>query len=299
MIDITKNNLKQGHRVRPGKKITVQYICIHSTGNPTSTALNERAWLDNPSNDRQASWNYCIDEKNCVEAIPAGEEAWAQQSGNSSCISIEICESGNRANTVERAAEFAAQLLKERGFGIDKLRRHTDFYASKICPAIFYKNGSWQQWEDFKAKVNGYLTGNKTPVSTTTVTVTDTLYNPTKQGKVNTASLNVRPDPSTNKDPIGGLKLNEVVELFGESGKFYKLKTGYANKDYIDIIATPQVAPPVKPEATTNWKLTELKYLQDQGIEFDFATWEKQIDEPMPAWAVFILMARMHRNLKK
>lgn len=294
MIEITKNNLKQGHRVRPGKKITVQYICIHSTGNPTSTALNERAWLDNPTNTRDASWNYCIDEKTCVEAIPAGEEAWAQQSGNSSCISVEICESGNREKTVARAAEFAAQLLNERGWGIDKLKRHTDFYASKICPAIFYKNGSWAQWEAFKVQVNSYLTNKTIPVATEK----EILYATTKKGKVTTASLNIRPDASINKNPIGTLKANEVIDLFGESGKFYKLKTGYASKDYITIVETPQAAP-VKPEVTTNWKLSELKYLQDEGIDFDYETWKKQIDDPMPAWAVFILMARMHRNLKK
>jgi len=284
MITVTKNNLKQGHKVRPGNKINVQYICIHSTGNPNSTAANERAWLDNPSNNRQASWNYCIDEKQCIEAIPPGEEAWAQQAGNKSCVSIEICESGNRAVTVERAAEFAAQLLKERGWGIDKLRRHYDFYSSKYCPAIFYKNGSWAQWEDFKNKVNGYLKN----------TSTTTAIKPISQGKVTANSLNIREEANTNKVPIGTLKLNEIIDIYGEEGMFYKLKTGYVSKEYVTIIPTK-----TGPELTVpEWKLAELKYLESQGIEFDFAKWSKEIDNTMPAWAIFILMARIHRNLK-
>lgn len=287
MITITKNHLKEGHRVRPGNKINVQYICIHSTGNPSSTAANERAWLDNPSNTRQASWNYCIDEKQCIEAIPPGEEAWAQQSGNKSCISVEICESGNRTATVERAAEFAAQLLKERGWGIDKLKRHHDFYSSKYCPAIFYKNGSWALWEDFKKKVDGYLKGTNTKTTETNKVIS--------QGKVTANSLNIRPEANTNKTPIGTLKLNEIVDIYGEEGMFYKLKTGYVSKEYITIISTKTESEKTVPE----WKLAELKYLESEGIEFDYERWSKEIDEPMPAWAIFILMARLHRNLKK
>lgn len=298
MITITKNHLKQGHRVRPGNKITVQYICIHSTGNPSSSAKNERAWLDNTSNDRQASWNYCIDEKDCIEAIPPGEEAWAQQSGNKSCISVEICESGNRANTVERAAEFAAQLLKERGWGIDKLRRHNDFYSSKICPAIFYKNGSWAQWEDFKKKVDGYLKG------TTQTVVTTPTQKPIGQGKVTATSLYIRPEANTNKAAIGSLVKDEVVDIYGEEGNFYKLVTGYASKDYIELL--PTKSEPVQNNTSTTpsttipeWKLTELEFLKEEGIQFDYDLWTKQIDEPMPAWAIFIFMARMYRKLKE
>lgn len=295
MIEITKNHLKNGHRCRPGNKINVQYICIHSTGNPSSTALNERAWLDNPSNTRSASWNYCIDAKTCVEAIPPGEEAWAQQSGNKSCISIEICESGDRAKTVDRAAEFAAQLLKERGWGIDKLRRHTDFYSSKICPAIFYKNGSWAQWEDFKSKVNAKLKGVSVPAPKPPALDTSVAN---KKGKVTATSLNIRPQPNTDQAPVGTLKFNEVVTLQGASGKFYKIDKGYVSKDYIEIIK--EATPPPKPATDPNaWKYKELEYLKSQGIEFDYDLWKKQIDDPMPAWAVFILMARLHRDLKK
>lgn len=292
MIEITKNHLKSGHRCRPGNKITVQYVCIHSTGNPSSTAKNERAWLDNPSNTRDASWNYCIDEKDCIEAIPPGEEAWAQQSGNKSCISVEICESGNREKTVNRAAEFAAQLLKERGWGIDKLRRHTDFYSSKICPAIFYKNGSWAQWEDFKKLVDTKLKG-----TTAQKPVTETVIN--KKGKVTATTLNIRPEANTDKTPVGTLKQNEIVSLIGEAGNFYKIDKGYVSKDYIEIIEevsnqeTPSVSNP------SEWKIKELDYLKSQGIDFDYELWKTKIDDPMPAWAVFILMARLHRNLKQ
>jgi N-acetylmuramoyl-L-alanine amidase len=70
------------HNRRPGQVMTPQYITIHSTGNPSSTARNERGWLTNPSNTRTASWHICVDEKEAVEAIPLNEVAWHAGDGN-------------------------------------------------------------------------------------------------------------------------------------------------------------------------------------------------------------------------
>jgi len=140
-----------------------QYITIHSTGNPKSTARNERAWLTNPANKVTASWHICVDEKEAVEAIPLNEVAWHAEdggsgTGNRRSISIEICESGDRAKTLENAIKLTAKLLKERGWGVDKLRRHYD-WSSKICPRIFYDNGKWTGWEQFKEAVQKELFG--------------------------------------------------------------------------------------------------------------------------------------------
>ena len=57
--------------------------------------------------------------------------------GNMQGIAIEICYSksgGDRFIKAEKnAAKFIAQLLKERGWGIDKVTKHQD-YSSKYCP---------------------------------------------------------------------------------------------------------------------------------------------------------------------
>lgn len=157
---ITQNYLSKGHRVRPGTVLNPSYICIHSTGNPSSTAKNERAWLDNPTNTRQASWHLVIDETEAIAAIPFNEVAWHAENGNKESIGIEICESGNRANTVDHAARVVAQLLKERNWGVEKLKRHYD-YTGKSCPSIFMAN-NWAGWNDFKLKVQSYLMPSKT-----------------------------------------------------------------------------------------------------------------------------------------
>jgi N-acetylmuramoyl-L-alanine amidase len=139
-------------------------ITIHSTGNPRSTARNERAWLTNPSNNRQASWHIVVDEKEAIEAIPLNEVAWhagdGNGQGNRASIGIEICESGDRVKTLGNAVKLTAKLLKERGWGMDKLRRHYD-WSGKICPRILQPD-DWAGWEQFKRDVQKELAGGET-----------------------------------------------------------------------------------------------------------------------------------------
>ena len=149
---------------RPGLSMSPQYITIHSTGNPKSTARNERGWLTNPSNTRTASWHICVDEKEAVEAIPLNEVAWhagdGNGQGNRASIGIEICESGNREKTLRNAVQLVAKLLKERGWGVDRLRRHFD-WSGKICPRILQPN-NWAGWEQFKRDVQKEISGGET-----------------------------------------------------------------------------------------------------------------------------------------
>ena len=149
------------HNRRPGTSMHPEYITIHSTGNPSSTARNERGWLTNPSNTRTASWHICVDEREAVEAIPLNEVAWhagdGNGQGNRASIGIEICESGNRTKTLENAVKLVARLLKERGWGTDRLKRHYD-WSGKICPRIL-SGSNWAGWEQFKWDVQKELAG--------------------------------------------------------------------------------------------------------------------------------------------
>lgn len=148
---------------RPGNTIKPTTITIHNTGNPTSTAQNERDWLTNPSNNRQASFHIVVDDKQAIECIPLTENAWhagdgsGKTSGNMTSISIEICESGNYEQAVENAADLVARLLKDRHWQVKhNLKRHFD-WSGKICPRLMYDGGKWTGWEDFKQKVQQKL----------------------------------------------------------------------------------------------------------------------------------------------
>lgn len=145
---------------RPGTAMKPEYLTIHSTANPKSTAQNERDWLTNPSNTNTASWHLVVDDKQVIEAIPLNEVAWhagdgKNGPGNSKSISIEICESGDRKKTIENAVKLSAQILKEKGWGIERLKRHYD-WSGKHCPRIFEKN-NWKEWESFKSMVAAEL----------------------------------------------------------------------------------------------------------------------------------------------
>jgi len=144
---------------RPTLYMSATTITLHNTSNPSSTAINERTWLTSPSNNRQASYHIVVDEKEAIECIPLNENAWhcgdgsGSKSGNRTSIGIEICESGNYAKTLDNAAELVAKMLKERGWGVERLRRHWD-WSRKICPRLMYDDGKWTGWVEFKQMVS-------------------------------------------------------------------------------------------------------------------------------------------------
>lgn len=155
----TKNNR------RPGLALNETTITIHNTANPSSTARNERNWLTNPANNATASYHIVIDEREAIECIPLNEVAWhagdgsGAGSGNRTSIGIEITESGNYAATLDNAATLVASMLKERGWGTDRLRRHYD-WSGKNCPRLMNRDGSWGGWKAFVASVEAKLTGS-------------------------------------------------------------------------------------------------------------------------------------------
>ncbi|MGO4545781.1 N-acetylmuramoyl-L-alanine amidase family protein [Paenibacillus sp. 2TAB23] len=144
---------------RPGLFMLPQSITIHNTGNPASTAKNERAWLTNLSNTRTASYHIVVDEHEAIECLPLNEHAWhagdgsGMTSGNRTSIGIELCESGNYEKTLSNAVELVAKLLKQYGWGTERLFRHYD-WSGKTCPRLMYDSGKWTGWFAFKNKIS-------------------------------------------------------------------------------------------------------------------------------------------------
>ena len=60
---------------RRGTNITPTGVVIHSTGNPSSTARNERDWLTNPINTDSVAWHIVVDGTQAIVAIPLNERA--------------------------------------------------------------------------------------------------------------------------------------------------------------------------------------------------------------------------------
>ena len=118
------NEVKKNHlpinKKRTGKKLDFKWITVHNTGNPKSTAANERAWLTNPENTTSTGWHIVVDGKEAIEAIPLSEIAYhaGTSEGNSTSIGIEICDSAGLA-AEKNAIELIASLLIEKNWGTD------------------------------------------------------------------------------------------------------------------------------------------------------------------------------------
>ncbi len=157
--------LDTANQRRPGYVMDPVYLTIHSTDNPSLTAKNERGWLTNKTNTKQASFHLVVDATQAIECIPLNEVAWhagdgPTGNGNRKSIGLEICESGDRAKTLENAISLAAKLLRDRGWDTTKLRRHND-WSGKNCPRILIDSGCraqpGQTWEWYVEQVGKLL----------------------------------------------------------------------------------------------------------------------------------------------
>ena len=132
--------------------MVAEFIVVHNTANDASAA-NEVAYMIR--NDNKVSFHYAVDDKEIVQGIPENRNAWhagdgANGPGNRKGLSIEICYSksgGKRFEEAEKlAAKFIAYKLKEKGWGIDKVKKHQDF-SGKYCPHRTLDMG-WQRFLD-------------------------------------------------------------------------------------------------------------------------------------------------------
>ena len=144
LVSTSKYNIKCPY------SMDAQFIVVHNTANDAS-AKNEIAYMIR--NNNQVSFHYAIDDKQIVQGIPENRNAWhagdgGSGKGNRKGLSIEICYSksgGSRFIKAEKlAAKFIASKLKEKGWGIDKVKKHQDF-SGKYCPHRTLNMG-WQRF---------------------------------------------------------------------------------------------------------------------------------------------------------
>ena len=159
MMDIIKDLVPESkYSMKCPYTMAAEFIVIHNTSNDAS-AKSEITYMK--SNDAQTSFHFAVDDVEVRQGIPIDRNAFhagdgVNGEGNRKGIGIEICYSksgGERFNKAEeRAAEFVAELLKERGWGIDRVKKHQDF-SGKYCPHRTLDLG----WERFLKKVELYM----------------------------------------------------------------------------------------------------------------------------------------------
>lgn len=173
LVDKSKYNVKCPYSMTP------EFIVVHNTANDAS-ANNEISYMIN--NNNETSFHYAVDDKEVVQGILTNRNAWhagdGNGNGNRKGIAVEICYSksgGDRFIKAEQnAAKLIADLLKERGWGIDKVTKHQD-YSGKYCPHRTLDMG-WQRFLNMVSAEMGNATGTTTTTTSSSNVTGDITY---------------------------------------------------------------------------------------------------------------------------
>lgn len=158
LLSSSKYSIKSPFKMEP------KYITVHNTANDASAA-NEIAFHNR--NDNQVSYHVAIDDKEVIQCIPFDRNAWhcgdsgGLKSGNRTSIGIEICYSksgGERYKQAEEnAVQYIAKLLKQFGWGIDRVKKHQD-WSGKYCP---HRILSENRWNSFLKRIEQAMKGEE------------------------------------------------------------------------------------------------------------------------------------------
>ena len=250
-ISVKKNLVSEAkYALKCPNAMTAEYITIHNTANDASAA-NEISYMI--GNTSSTSFHFAVDDKEVRQGIPTNRNAWhtgdgTNGTGNRKSIGVEICYSksgGAKYYAAEKLAiKFVAQLLKERGWGIDRVRKHQD-WNGKYCPHRILSEGRWDEVKAAIEKELKALGGKTTSTSapkasggTYTVKKGDTLSAIAKEHGVSVAtlqSLNGIQNPNL-------IKVGQVLKLTGSSTSSSKpssKKTSYALPSGVIRVTSP------------------------------------------------------------
>ena len=216
------------------------YVVIHETDNWSKGADAKAHAAAMKNGNLAGTVHYYVDSKSIYQTLDHADGAWAVGDGkgkygitNRNSINIEICVNPETDyyKAVDKAEQLAAQLLKQYGWGTDRLKRHYDA-SRKNCPRRIQAEG---RWPEFVSKTAAYMKGTN-KVSTTTNT---TQNNVSLTGKFETqlpiirkgnsgtavamlqAMLGVEVDGQFGNDTYNSLKVfqkNVVVTANGTCG---------------------------------------------------------------------------------
>ena len=160
------------------------YVVIHETDN-WSKGADAKAHATAMKNGNLAGTvHYYVDSKSIYQTLDHSDGAWAVGDGkgkygitNRNSINIEICVNPETDyyKAVDYAEQLAAKLLKQYGWGTDRLKRHYDA-SRKNCPRRIQAEG---RWPEFVKKTAAYMAGT---TSTSTNTADKTTNTSTTKG---------------------------------------------------------------------------------------------------------------------
>ena len=205
LVPESKYSIKCPHSMNP------EFIIIHNTANDAS-AMAEISYMI--GNNKKVSFHCAIDNYRIVQGVPFDRNTWnatdgGNGTGNRKGIALEICYSksgGERFEEAQKlAAEYTAYLLKKYNWGIDKVKKHEDFYPAKGCPHRTLSEG----WQNFLNLVQSYMVDR--PIDNNIESGSD---EPVRTYQNGITSENVYADTDCTKK-IGSLNPREKCDCFG------------------------------------------------------------------------------------
>ncbi|MFP7377725.1 N-acetylmuramoyl-L-alanine amidase [Bacillus paralicheniformis] len=264
-ISVRKNLVASSkHSLKCPYSMNAKYITFHNTAND-APAANEIAYMNR--NGSSTSYHFAVDDKEVVQGIPTNRNAWhcgdgdGVNSGNRTSIGVEVCYSksgGAKYKAAEKLAiKFIAQLLKERGWGVDRVKKHQD-WSGKYCPHRVLDEG---RWDAVKAAIAAELKAlggkssskpaSKPSGATYTVKKGDTLSEIAVKTGVSVAKLQSYNDiKNPNKIMVG-----QVLNLTGNGGS----KSSSSGKKYVYL-----------PASADSWRIYPTNKAPVKGNEINY-----------------------------
>lgn len=205
LVPESKYSIKCPHSMNP------EFIIIHNTANDAS-AMAEISYMI--GNNKKVSFHCAIDNYRIVQGVLFDRNTWnatdgGNGTGNRKGIALEICYSKSGGERFEEAkklaAEYTAYLLKKYNWGIDKVKKHEDFYPAKGCPHRTLSEG----WQNFLNLVQSYMVDR--PIDNNIESGSD---EPVRTYQNGSTSENVYADTDCTKK-IGSLNPREKCDCFG------------------------------------------------------------------------------------
>ena len=202
---------KERYEIKCPYEMNPEFIIVHNTANDAS-AMAEISYMI--GNNKKVSFHCAIDNYRIVQGVPFDRNTWnatdgGNGTGNRKGIALEICYSksgGERFEEAQKlAAEYTAYLLKKYNWGIDKVKKHEDFYPAKGCPHRTLSEG----WQNFLNLVQSYMVDR--PIDNNIEGGSD---EPVRTYQNGSTSENVYADTDCTKK-IGSLNPREKCDCFG------------------------------------------------------------------------------------
>lgn len=150
------------------------YVVVHETDNWDRGAGAETHARALYNGNLGGSVHFYVDDHEIYQTLDIADGAYAVGDGggrygitNRNSINMEICVNpdSNYYKAVENAKWLCAKLLKERGWGIDRLKRHYDA-SRKNCPRRIIAEGLWDGFKtDVQKLMNGTSSGGSKPAA--------------------------------------------------------------------------------------------------------------------------------------